>query len=1588
MGMLLMLIPNRRSKAGKRFGFVRFIKVFNVEHLVNNLCTIWVGSYKLHANVARFQRESLNKHSNQFNDNGTKRDNVGGRMNRDGEKGMANLYAHAVKGTQGQKEVMDDIPSLVLNDSCLNQKVYSLCLLGKVKEFASLTNLKVVLAKEGYANIEIKYIGGFWDMIEFRDEETKKRFQSNLAAGTWFSQIIQAHNDFTIDERVRWVEIEGVPYKWWSRNTFSRIASRWGTLLNGDELEDGGWVPDFEDEIDEEYDLDYGSHKDEVKRGYLGNLKDLEGDSDVKEVLELKLEEESNEHTLEENSVRQSNAYLKYLPGFTTNEDVDASVEAPDILLEKTRENDDQEDGGSMEKQIHLRNEALNDAQESICSCLFTKLEEGEVVTVGDFNEVRDNSKRFGSVFNKQGVKAFNSFNSNADLVEVPLGGGSFTWCHKSATKMSKLDRCLIYDNLMCSCPSISSTSLDRYLSDHRPILIREIHYDYGPTPFKFFHYWFEIDGLNKLVEDSWKEAHVIDQNAYVKFMKKLRYLKKKIRMWSRLNKESSNSRKRNLKAELADLDLVIDKGERADVDVKRIQKVVSLLQEVEKVDSMEVAQKAKIKWAIEGDESSKYYHGALNKKRGRIAIHGVLVDAPGPDGFTFGFYRRYWNLIESHVVDAVKWFFQQGTIPKGGNSSFIMLIPKVPNANMVKDFRPISLIRSLYKIIAKILANCLVMVLGDLVNEIQSAFVADRQILNGPFILNELVQWCKKKKKQAMIFKVDFEKAYDSVRWDFVDDMLKKFGFGEKWCLFKGIKVASSLHILHLFYADDSIFMGQWNQSNIDTITRVLDFFHRASGLRININKSKLMGISVDISKVEQAAVKIGCLILKTSFTYLGSRVGGLMSRIQFWNDIIASAMPIYQMSIFKVPMKVLQNMESIRSRFFNGADINSKKPSWVRWENVMDSKDTGGLGSSLWASVIKALHGEDGKIAWRGDVAFKFLIPRLYALETMKNIDVASKLSHGSSEFSVSSVRKVIDATLLPKGTTKTRWIKVVPMKINIHAWKVKHDCLPTRVNISRRGMEIESMLCPMCNNAVESSKHLFFSCHFISEIMHNITRCWDMDYMEINSFEEWLEWVSSIRLPLKQKQIFIGKIKPKFRMVYNAMRLSFLSNTEVDSCTDFNGSVHGFVWMLFKSITNLEKEVDGQFVIACEDFDNYDKNGKAGKKPVTLIDDEIVMVLQFAMMKFWDAIGNTATKISTASKNSTKDTFVNKHPLRNIAELLDVEQGVPSVIVGIVITIQEDEGWGTSDAGHAVSRFCLQIHGQDETGTMSLSLFNDESESDGSISIEITNLIGNKYAFKAAIDYYNVKRLLPVFTALRFSNDQEIINSILACATPIKDLESQTDENTTPDEKQKANKHADEGEQGSESSTGKKKAVEIKDLESQTDENTTPNKKQKTNKRPAEGEPRSESSTGKKKVVENKSESDGSIPTEITNLIGNKYAFKVAIDDYNVKKLLPVFIVLHFSNDQEIINSVLACATPIKDNEAHSTGNHFVGKIWSRKLTKIQHLMRSRRQISVLLKVNREVGLQLERRKLLRLRLKKMLERTGNAGSGTGI
>nr|GEV76370.1 RNA-directed DNA polymerase, eukaryota, reverse transcriptase zinc-binding domain protein [Tanacetum cinerariifolium] len=263
---------------------------------------------------------------------------------------------------------------------------------------------------------------------------------------------------------------------------------------------------------------------------------------------------------------------------------------------------------------------------------------------------------------------------------------------------------------------------------------------------------------------------------------------------------------------------------------------------------------------------------------------------------------------------------------------------------------------------------------------------------------------------------------------------------------MFMGIKLSPSLNLSHMFYADDAVFVGQWCDGNINTLVHVLECFYRASGLRINMSKSKIMGVHVEDENVKHAASKLGCLILNSPFSYLGTKV-----------RIYVSGASLKRRLLIRVPSSVLRMLESIRSQFFNGHELGSNKATWVKWNSVLASKEKGGLDvsslyalnrglmlkwvwrffnqkTSLWAKVIKAIHGEDEKV---------------WSLES-------------SGEFSVASIRKVIDEKRLSIANSMTRWVKYVPIKVNVLAWKVKIDALPTRLNISRRETDYKSKWC----------------------------------------------------------------------------------------------------------------------------------------------------------------------------------------------------------------------------------------------------------------------------------------------------------------------------------------------------------------------------------------------------------------------------------------------------------------------------------------------------------------------------------------------
>ena len=122
--------------------------------------------------------------------------------------------------------------------------------------------------------------------------------------------------------------------------------------------------------------------------------------------------------------------------------------------------------------------------------------------------------------------------------------------------------------------------------------------------------------------------------------------------------------------------------------------------------------------------------------------------------------------------------FTETGYLPAGFNSSFIALIPKCASPQTPKDYRPISLINTGMKLITKILAIRLKRVLGKLVSEVQTGFMQGRQISDGILLVSEIISSMRSKKCNGVILKLDFEKAFDSVNWDFLLHLMRKLNF------------------------------------------------------------------------------------------------------------------------------------------------------------------------------------------------------------------------------------------------------------------------------------------------------------------------------------------------------------------------------------------------------------------------------------------------------------------------------------------------------------------------------------------------------------------------------------------------------------------------------------------------------------------------------------------------------------------------------------------------------------------------------------------------------------------------------------------
>nr|GEW05829.1 reverse transcriptase domain, reverse transcriptase zinc-binding domain protein [Tanacetum cinerariifolium] len=504
------------------------------------------------------------------------------------------------------------------------------------------------------------------------------------------------------------------------------------------------------------------------------------------------------------------------------------------------------------------------------------------------------------------------------------------------------------------------------------------------------------------------------------------------------------------------------------------------------------------------------------------------------------------WELeAESRILTKSDVVLVRGSETMGGerkrawgcNACFVPIIPKGADPIGLGDFRPICLIGCYYKIIAKLLAERVKRVAGSMVGEVQNAFIKGRYILDGVLIANETMDFLRKKKKKGLIFKVDFEKAYDSLNSRFILDIMKKMGFGERWCkwvesclrsssmsilvngspseefavdkgIFKGVFVSDDkVTVSHLQYADDTIFFGKWNKENAKSLMCILKCFEEVSCLRMNYNKSKLYGIGVNEREMAEMARWMGCGIGEFPFAYLGLPIGGNMRRIKAWDSVEEK----FKNRLADWKAKMISfggRLTLVKSKkLLLGRVGECKKLSWVKWDSVINSFGEGGFnigslraknlallgkwlwrfkreGRSLWVRVIKSIHGSSGSLGdggmWVGIGTRKVMcgikgcgkvmsgVGNGIGLETLKRWMLGEDGEFTVKELSILIEHKVLS---VESGMHETLWNKLAPKKVNIFVWKALRGRLPVRVELDRREIDLDTVLCPCCNNIMET-------------------------------------------------------------------------------------------------------------------------------------------------------------------------------------------------------------------------------------------------------------------------------------------------------------------------------------------------------------------------------------------------------------------------------------------------------------------------------------------------------------------------------------
>ncbi|KAL5577574.1 hypothetical protein UlMin_019273 [Ulmus minor] len=459
----------------------------------------------------------------------------------------------------------------------------------------------------------------------------------------------------------------------------------------------------------------------------------------------------------------------------------------------------------------------------------------GPWLIMGDFNAVLHSSERVGGrTVDPLAERVMNALD-DIGMIELNAANGDFSWYNGRSRRaiFSKIDRGMANSDWWDLFPNASLSFLPETASDHKPLLLhtspREV---FIPRQFKFEAMWTRDPRSFAVVRHSWLATP--HGRPHTQFLDRMRNTKRALFFW---NKDQFGK----LQVEISKTRAAIIECQRGDPssDRDRDNYLRSLLDEFLKREELISFQKSRVQWALNGDKCTKFFfistlvrhNGLWAESRDEVGsafmncfydIYGadslpVGVDlsqlvsptithadnmnlvtipgseeirevvfcmgsfkAPGLDGMLALFYKTYWDTVGPDVVRLVQDLFISNRLHPAINSTNLMLIPKVPNPTKLNHYRPISVCNIVYKVIAKILANRIKLLLPPLICPSQNAFIPGRSIHDNSVMVQEVIHSMRKKRGSGgwMALKIDLEKAYNIMNWSFIWSVLEAFGF------------------------------------------------------------------------------------------------------------------------------------------------------------------------------------------------------------------------------------------------------------------------------------------------------------------------------------------------------------------------------------------------------------------------------------------------------------------------------------------------------------------------------------------------------------------------------------------------------------------------------------------------------------------------------------------------------------------------------------------------------------------------------------------------------------------------------------------